>query len=128
MSTPDAQRLGAERYISLTTFRADGSAVATPVWVVADGDLLRVITNADSWKVQRINADPRVTVAPCDARGNVRGDAVPGTARCTDAAGTQHTLELVNAKYGIQAKAVRLLGTLRRQPADARVGLEITLA
>ena len=28
--------LARERYISLTTFKADGTAVSTPVWVVSD--------------------------------------------------------------------------------------------
>ena len=43
------------RYLSLTTFRKDGTPVATPVWVVSDdGRRLLVWTGADTWKAKRI--------------------------------------------------------------------------
>ena len=32
------EQLGSEKYVLLTTFRKDGRAVATPVWVVRAGD------------------------------------------------------------------------------------------
>ena len=48
------------KYLSLTSYRADGSGVATPVWFVeVDGRLL-VDTGGDSYKVTRIRRDPRV--------------------------------------------------------------------
>ncbi|MDT0352926.1 PNPOx family protein [Pseudonocardia charpentierae] len=31
-----------ERFVSLTTFRRDGTPVATPVWIARDGDALVV--------------------------------------------------------------------------------------
>ena len=37
-------RLSAEKYILLTTFRKDGRAVPTPVWAVRDGEALAVWT------------------------------------------------------------------------------------
>jgi Pyridoxamine 5'-phosphate oxidase len=61
------------KYLSLTSFRRDGTGVATPVWFVeADGRLL-VETDAGSYKVWRIRRDPRVTIAPCSATGRLRG-------------------------------------------------------
>ena len=39
-----AERLGRERYVSMTTFWKDGGAVPTPVWVVLDGGRLPVCT------------------------------------------------------------------------------------
>ena len=62
------------KYLSLTSFRRDGSGVATPVWFVADNGHLVVETDADSYKVKRIRRDPHVRIALCDARGRVRGD------------------------------------------------------
>jgi hypothetical protein len=57
--------LAVERHISLTTFRRDGTAVSTPVWVVSDdGRRLLVWSGANTWKVKRIRRDPRVRVAP----------------------------------------------------------------
>ena len=67
-------------YVSLTTFRRTGVPVATPVWAAPDGDALVVWTRADSGKVKRLRHTARVTVAPCDVRGRVRGPAVEGVA------------------------------------------------
>src|SRR5215218_1336099 len=55
------------KYLSLTSFRRDGTGVATPVWFVEAGGRLLVETDASSYKVRRIRRDPRVTVAPCTA-------------------------------------------------------------
>ncbi|MEU6182867.1 PPOX class F420-dependent oxidoreductase [Streptomyces coeruleorubidus] len=63
------ERLAACRYVLLTTFRRDGRAVPTPVWVMRDGDCLAVWSVADAGKVKRIRNSGRVTVAPCDWRG-----------------------------------------------------------
>ncbi len=41
--------LGSERYVSITSFRRDGTAVATPVWVVSYEGRLYVWTGAQAW-------------------------------------------------------------------------------
>ena len=86
MST--VEELARGKYLSLTTFRRDDTAVATPVWLVRDGDALRVITQADSGKAKQLRNDSRVLVAPCDARGNLKGEQVEATATLEDAAET----------------------------------------
>ena len=68
------------KYVSLTTYRRDGTSVATPVWFVEDGDRLFVITDAGSHKARRIRRNPAVTVASCSARGAVRGEQYAGWA------------------------------------------------
>ncbi|HSK58696.1 MAG TPA: pyridoxamine 5'-phosphate oxidase family protein [Actinomycetospora sp.] len=59
---PDLAALGDESFVSLTTSRRTGDAVATPVWVArddaADGTLV-VTTPASSGKVERLRRDPR---------------------------------------------------------------------
>lgn len=62
---------GAARYVSLTTFRSDGSPVATPVWVVEKEGRLFVWTGAATGKARRIRRDPRARVAVCDYRGRL---------------------------------------------------------
>ncbi len=69
------------RYVSLTTYRRSGVAVPTPVWAAPDGGDLVVWTRADSGKVKRLRHTSRVTVAPCDVRGNLQGEAVEAQAR-----------------------------------------------
>ena len=51
------------KYLSLTSFRRDGSGVATPMWFVDDNGHLVVETDADSYKVKRIRRDPHVRIA-----------------------------------------------------------------
>ena len=126
MAHPDLDRLAAGKYISLTTFRRDGTAVATPVWVTRDGDHLYVITDAGSGKVKRLRANADVTVASCDARGRVSGSAVPGQARLLDEAGTAAVVDRVTKRYGLLGRVLMMRDRLRRS-GPGRVGLEITL-
>ena len=70
--------LANERYISLTTYKRDGTTASTPVWVVSDdGRRLLVWTGAETWKARRIRRDPRVLVAASDGRGREKGDVSP---------------------------------------------------
>jgi PPOX class probable F420-dependent enzyme len=64
------------KYLSLTTFRRDSSGVATPVWFVEDDGRLLVVTGGASYKARRLRRNPEVIVAPCTARGAVRGEPV----------------------------------------------------
>ncbi|GAA0808831.1 PPOX class F420-dependent oxidoreductase [Spirilliplanes yamanashiensis] len=123
--------LSASRYVSLTTFKKDGTGRPTPVWVLRDGDRLLVWSAADAWKVRRVRRDPRVLVAPCDVRGRVAGPPVEGTARVTSREEMPRVLRLLVAKYGFQARMTLLGGRLRRRfrsPLDTTVGIYITLA
>ncbi|WP_446217757.1 PPOX class F420-dependent oxidoreductase [Micromonospora sp. IBHARD004] len=122
----DLDRLAAEKYVLLTTFRKDGRPVSTPVWAVRDGDALAVWTASDSGKVKRIRRDGRVTVAPCDVRGNPRGEAVPGHATICDLTGTRRVRDLVKGKYRLLGR-LGLLGSRLRRGERGSVGLRITL-
>jgi PPOX class probable F420-dependent enzyme len=68
------------KYVSLTTYRRDGTPVATPVWFIEDDGRLFVITDAGSYKAKRIRRNPAVRVASCTARGAVRGEHYAGWA------------------------------------------------
>ncbi|MGY4976931.1 PPOX class F420-dependent oxidoreductase [Streptomyces sp. 900105755] len=120
-------RLGAGKYLLVTSYRKDGTPVPTPVWVVRDGDALGVWTVADSFKVKRIRRRADVTVGPCDVRGNPTGDPVPATAEIADAATTAHYRDLIARKYGITGR-LTLLGSRLRRGVDGTVGIRVTLA
>lgn len=113
--------LGAEKYISLATYKKDGTRVATPVWVARDGDHLYVTTEADSGKAKRLRNSQRAQVAACDMRGNVTGAAVDARAELLTGADAERVTSLIKKKYGIPAKLLMLRGRSRR------VGIEITL-
>ncbi|MGW5431404.1 PPOX class F420-dependent oxidoreductase [Streptomyces sp. NPDC004059] len=120
-------RLGSGKYLLVTSHRKNGTPVATPVWVVRDGDTLGVWTAADSFKVKRIRRRSDVLVGPCDLRGNPTGDQVPATAEITDAATTAHYRDLIARKYGIVGR-LTLLGSRLRRGVDGTVGIRVTLA
>ncbi|MEU2612305.1 PPOX class F420-dependent oxidoreductase [Micromonospora sp. NPDC007271] len=122
----DLDRLAAEKYVLLTTFRKDGRAVPTPVWAVRDGEALAVWTAADTGKVKRIRRDGRVTVAPCDVRGRPHGEAVPGHATICDLAGTRRIRGLLKQKYRLIGR-LSLLGSRLRRGETGTVGLRIVL-
>ncbi|MCX4741590.1 PPOX class F420-dependent oxidoreductase [Streptomyces antibioticus] len=119
-------RLAAGKYLLITSYRKNGSAVATPVWVVRDGDALGAWSAADSWKVKRIRARGEVLVGPCDLRGNPTGEQIPATAEICDAATTARYRTLIARKYGITGR-LTLLGSRLRRGLDGTVGIRITL-
>ncbi|MFF1301408.1 PPOX class F420-dependent oxidoreductase [Streptomyces sp. NPDC058307] len=126
MDDTQLERLGAGKYLLLTSFRKNGTPVATPVWVVRDGDALGVWSAADAWKVKRIRARQDVLVGPCDVRGNPTGDQIPATAEICDAATTARYRQLLARKYGIVGR-LTLFGSRLRRGADGTVGIRVTL-
>ncbi|MER6736789.1 PPOX class F420-dependent oxidoreductase [Streptomyces puniciscabiei] len=119
-------RLGSGKYLLVTSHRKNGTPVATPVWVVRDGDALGIWTAADSFKVKRIRRRADVLVGPCDLRGNPTGDQIPATAEITDAATTARYRDLIARKYGIIGR-LTLLGSRLRRGLDGTVGIRVTL-
>ncbi|SDP45859.1 hypothetical protein SAMN05660199_03940 [Klenkia soli] len=113
------------RYVSLTTFRKSGAAVPTPVWAAPDGADLVVWTRADSGKVKRLRHTSRVTVAPCDVRGNLQGEPVDALARLLPPQEWRTAIAPLARKYGWQWRitygAGRLVGLLRRQERRAMI-------
>jgi PPOX class probable F420-dependent enzyme len=116
-----------DSYVSLETFRKDGTGVKTPVWAAPLDGTLVVFSEGSSYKVKRLRRDPRVRVAACDMRGKVRGDWVEGTGRVIeDPAHIVRALGALRDKYGFQSAMTdffaRLTGRFGR-----RAYLEITL-
>lgn len=92
-----------EKYLTLETFRRDGTGVRTPVWfataqATAGERRLYVYTTADSGKAKRLRRTPAVRLAPCDARGRVTGAWVDAEARI-DAGAFDAGMALLNKKY-----------------------------
>ena len=87
-----------EKYVLITTFRKNGDAVSSPVWIAPLADGTAGFTTEDgSGKVKRIRNNPRVTLQPCSVKGTVKhGSAV------------------------VEASAAVLLGVRRRAHAGLR--------
>ncbi|MCW2914262.1 MAG: hypothetical protein JWN52_2330 [Actinomycetia bacterium] len=119
-------RLAAGKYLLVTTYKKDGSTVATPVWVVRDGDGLGIWTVADSWKVKRIRNRAEVLVGPCDLRGRPTGEPVAGVAEILSASETAAYRTLLKRKYGLLG-FVTLFGSRLRRGETGTVGIRIVL-
>jgi PPOX class probable F420-dependent enzyme len=87
------------KYLSVTSFKRDGSPVATPVWFVIENDRLLIHTDTDSFKAKRIGRNPSVTIAPCTATGRLLGDPAPATAELLPDGGTDRVMRLIRHKY-----------------------------
>lgn len=101
------------KYLLLTSFRRDGSGVATPVWFVEENGRLLVQTDAGSYKVRRIRRDPRVTVALCTATGRLRGTPVPAWAELLPDAEVARLDRLMAHKYRIDLLVIKPIRTLQ---------------
>jgi hypothetical protein len=91
-----------QQYLSLTTFRKSGDPVPTPVWFAEQDGKLYVFTLTTAGKAKRIRNNGSVTVAPCSARGELKGETIPAQARILPAAETANALALLKRKYGWQ--------------------------
>ncbi|GGQ46767.1 PPOX class F420-dependent oxidoreductase [Couchioplanes azureus] len=111
---PTLEQLASEKYVLLTTFRRDGRAVPTPLWVVPDGTGLAFWTPQGTGKLKRIRNDGRVTVAACDLRGNPAGEAIEATARIGDEADRVRVGEALKRKYGLMGRLTLVGSRLRR--------------
>jgi uncharacterized protein len=89
------------KYVSLVSFKRDGTPVATPLWFVADGERLLAITDAQSAKVKRIRRTPEVTIAACRASGRVTGEPVDARAEVLPPGELDHAAELIARKYRV---------------------------
>jgi uncharacterized protein len=92
------------KYLNLETFRKNGQGVRTAVWFAGDPvsgvpHTLYVYSTADSGKAKRIRNNPRVRLAPCDARGNLRGDWIEARVEIVTGDAAQHGMRLLNKKY-----------------------------
>jgi len=119
--------LDRHRYVSLATFRGNGTAVATPVWFAAAEGRLYVVTAGESGKVKRLRRSSRARLAPSDARGRVRGEWREGTARILkEPRAIDRAHAALRTKYGWQ---VWLADTLSRLTGriHGRAWIEIRL-
>ncbi|HZN75089.1 MAG TPA: PPOX class F420-dependent oxidoreductase [Micromonosporaceae bacterium] len=124
--TTTVDELAASKYALMTTFRKDGTAVATPVWIVPYGDALAVWSYVGAGKVKRVRRRAAVTLATCDLRGNNVGESYPGRARILDAVATEEVRRQIRKKYGISGRLTLWLSKVRRGDAGT-VGIEITI-
>jgi PPOX class probable F420-dependent enzyme len=117
-----------EQYVSLATYRRNGAEVKTPVWIAEVAGRYYVFSGGDAGKVKRISATPRVRLAACDVRGNVRSAWIEARARIVSyPALIVEVRKALRGKYGLLMRLTdtmaALTGRIRR-----RAYIEIELA
>jgi PPOX class probable F420-dependent enzyme len=102
------------KYLGLTTFKRDGTAVTTPVWFVSEGGRLLIETGADSYKVKRIGREPMVIVGLCSARGRMKDLPVPARAELLPDDQIAHVEEMMARKYRVEMLVFKPLRAIQK--------------
>ena len=104
-----AARVFPGRYLSITSYKRDGTGVATPVWFVQQDGRLLVETDAASGKVKRIRRNPAVRVAVCTASGRLRGEQADAVAELLPGSEVSSAERLITRKYRIDVMVIKPL-------------------
>lgn len=121
------ERLAAEKYVVLTTFRRSGVAVATPIWLAGSDRELVMWSERKAGKVKRIRNNGRVEVQACDRRGRqTHGAKVTGQARLLDDEATERACAVIARKYGAIGHVTMFFSRLRGGPPRT-VGIAVKL-
>jgi PPOX class probable F420-dependent enzyme len=92
-------RFADERTVSLTTYRRDGTPVATPVHIAVAGSTAYIRTFDPSGKLKRMRRCTDIEIAPCTVRGRVTGPAMRATARILTGEESARAGRALAAKY-----------------------------
>jgi len=120
-------QFAATKYLNLETFRKSGAGVRTPVWFAQQPGEPRfyVYSEADAGKVKRIRNNPKVRVAPCNFRGDLRGAWVDARARICDPEEASVGQQLLRRKYGLLKMVGDWFGRMMRH-RNAILAIELT--
>jgi uncharacterized protein len=127
MSSSTAIPFADAKYVNLRSFKRDGSPVDTPVWFATLDDRIVIFTDGTSYKVKRIQRNPKVELARCDVRGGLRGPWLPGSCRVVDEPELiRRAYDALNAKYGWMMRLGTFFATLagrvkRRKILEAKL-------
>lgn len=115
-------------YISVRSFKRDGSPVDTPVWSAPLDGKLVLFTLRESFKVKRIARNPRVQVAACTIKGQLLGPWHEGSCRAVeDPAHEARAYQALTRKYGLMMRIGNVFSTLSGR-IKRRLVMEIELA
>ena len=102
-----------EKYVSLATYRRNRVEVKTPVWIAEVAGRYYVFSAGDAGKVKRIRATPRVRLAACDVRGQVRGAWIDAHARIvSDPPLIAEVRKTLRRKYGLLMGFTDVMATI----------------
>jgi len=104
------ESLSRQKTVSLTTYRRNGTPVATPVSVVVTGGRAFFRTYAEAGKAKRLRNNPQVLVAPSTFGGKPTGPSIKANARPLDGDDATLSARLLVRKHPILHGIVVPLG------------------
>lgn len=111
----------------LTTFRRNGTPVATPLSIAVDGDRAVFRSYEEAGKTKRLRNDPRVEVAPSTAKGRRLGPTMPAEARRLNGGEARYAARLLARKYPLlQGVVVPASHRLGRSKTGRTIHFELT--
>lgn len=120
--TATVAQVAAAKYVMLTTYKKDGTPVASPLWAAPGGDDMLLWTVGDSWKVKRLRRNNNVLVQACNASGrSTSGPQVAGLGEIVD---RQRAVDAIIRKYGLIGR-LTIWGSSLRRGASATVGIRV---
>jgi PPOX class probable F420-dependent enzyme len=126
MNTMAIDRIAKSSNVSVTTFRKNGTPVATPVGGVVNDGKLYILSYANTGKLTRLGNNSRVIVAPCNSAGTIPpgAESIEGTGRILDSDETKKAYKLMARKTPL-ARLARAWYVVRGK-RDPWVGVEVT--
>lgn len=100
--------------VLLTTFKRDGTPVATPLWHAVKDGVVYTSTLEHTGKLKRIRNDSRVTISACTLRGKPVGPTYAARARELTGEESDQASLLKEARYRL-AKPIHFLESLIRR-------------
>ena len=116
------------KYVSLVTYKRDGTPVATPMWFMPDGDRLLMITDARSGKVKRIRRDPDVTLATCKSSGRITGPPIAAQAEILPPEALEHAEQLYLRRYRWERVILPIYRLVQRIRGNKYSGESVVIA
>jgi hypothetical protein len=96
--------------VLLTTYKRDGSPVATPVNLAVEGDHAYFRSYHKAWKTKRIRNNPELEMAPSTVRGKPKGQTVRARARLLSGEEELHARHIIAQRYPVFQRFVIPLG------------------
>lgn len=124
--------LDCAKYVSFTSYKRNGDAVAVPVWIASFEGGYAFTTDRSTYKVKRLADNPEITLRSCNARGKVKPGAVEhrGTAQVLEGDDARRVRAAIRRKYHVAywlfVGPSELIAKLRRREVEP-TAISVTL-
>jgi PPOX class probable F420-dependent enzyme len=78
-----------------------------------DAGTIYIRTDMNSGKIKRIKNNPNIRITPSGARGQLKGKWIEGKIKMAGSLELEHANQLLEQKYGIQGKIIRVFNKIR---------------